>query len=285
MNYRICFYLIVLSIVSVRIPIVAHDVIDHAAISAQAQSMKDVQIKKQKVYGTAVKVGGAALCGYLLYYGYTVYAYNNVTVPLTVPAEIAEELKKPSIVAELIKKGAEKIAQEENSWMNSISASAVKFTGSLVLQSMVFQALQPVYKSIQNYFSSKVSVPVTRTWFLAEQFTGDEEAAQNKKIEISQEFFECIMHIESVEFAYIHHDADLIKDSAQMILAHILFVKEYETRYLYQKHTLQNCYNALVATMQHMADDARNALCDQQRIETFKNHIRELRKHPAYSII
>ena len=281
MNYKIFLGVVFLSLRCV----VAQDVIDHSVISAHAQSMKDAQIKIQQRYETAAKVGAGALCAYLLYYGYSAYAYNNLTVPLTVPAEVAQELKKPSVFATMLKKGAEKITEEENSWMNSMLGSAAKLTGSLVLQSMVFQALQPVYTKIQSYFSSKISVPVTRSWFLAEQYQGTPEDAQSKKVEITQELSECIMHIESLEFAYAHYQPDLIKDSALVILSHILFVKEHETRYLYQKRTLQKCYDALAEIIESMADDASNSIFEQQKLDTFKNQIRELRKLPAYSII
>jgi hypothetical protein len=260
----------------------AQDVIDHSVISAHAQSMKDSQIKKKQMYENVAKVGAGALAAYLIYYGYSIYAYNNLTVPLNVPAELVQEFKQSP---GMIKDAIEKYLQDKNSWTNSTFGSAVKLSGSLVLQSMVFQALQPVYGKIQSYFSSKISVPVTRSWFLAEQYQGTPEDAQNKKVEITQELSECIMHIESLEFAYTNHEADLIKDSAQIILSHIIFIKEYETRYIYQRHALQKIYDALADSVQRMADDARNSIFDSSKLEVFKNHIRELRKLPAYSII
>jgi hypothetical protein len=281
MRFRIWFYLIFLLMHYAYAQEIDNS-IDHDIVSAYARGIKEEQVKKQKVYDTALKVGAAAVCGYVVYYCYTVCTYNNLTVPLTVPANLVQEFKTSPAV---LKKAIEEYATHDNSFFNSNAGGFVKFTGSLVLQSMVFQALQPVYKHIQAYFSSKVSVPITSCWFLAEQYQGVPEEMAVKKVDLSKEFSETIMHIESLEYAYNTHQADLIKDSAQAILSHIIFVKEYETTYIYQKHILQKTYDALTLLVQDMIHDAHATRCDQLTLDNFKNTLRELRKVPTYSII
>ncbi len=268
-------------VVFLSLPFLSAQDIDHAAISAHAAIMKEAQIKKDKMYEAATKAGVAALTGYLIYYGYTLYAYSNVTVPLTVPEELVKELKASPAV---IKTAIEQYAAQENSFFNSTFGSILKFTGSLAVQSIVFQVLQPVYKKIQTIFSSNVSVSLSDSWFLAEQHQGSPEELLERKVEIPCELAECIMQIESVEFAYTNHQPDLLKDSAQQILSHILFVKEHKTRYIYQRHLLQKNYDKLTDIVQQMISDASNSICDQNKLDVFKETIRELRKVPAYSI-
>ncbi len=279
MNYKLLWGVVFLSL-----PFLSAQDIDHAAISAHAQSMKKSHLKKQRIYEAAFKVGGAVLCASVVYYLYTLYAYNNLTVPLAVSAEVAQELKKPSVVAELIKKGAQKVDEEAHDWTNSIFGNAVKLTGSLVFQSIVFQALQPFYSEIKSYFSAHVSVPVTRSWFLLEQYQGPSDEAQNKKVEITRDLFDCIMHIESVEAAYSTSDVDLLKDSAQVILTHILFVKENNTHYIYERHVLQKIYDTLTSCIQEMLLDAKNSTYDATKLRDYKEALRDLRKLSAYCI-
>lgn len=278
MNFRIFFGLIFLSFRC----IIAQDVIDHSVISVHAHSMKNQKIQKQQLLQAACQGGIGALCAYLLYYSYTAYTYNNITVPLTAPAELVEQFRQ---TPEMFKDAIEKYIQSKNTWSQSTYGVLVNLSGSIILQSLIVQALQPVYQKIQSYFASNVSVPVSRSWFLAEQYQGSPKEMQSKKVEITQELSEWIMHIESLEFAYTNHDAGLILDSAQLILSHILFIKECETSYTYQQNALQNIYNALSDVISKMAQDAGNSVLDGHNLKLFKDCIRELRKLPAYSII
>ncbi|MBY0109807.1 MAG: hypothetical protein K2X90_01715 [Candidatus Babeliaceae bacterium] len=279
MNYKILSSIFFLWMHSLQ----AHIIINHAAISAKAHRVQELHKKKQWYYESATKIGAAALCGCILYYLFSSNRHqNDTTVSLKLSAEMMTEIKESP---QLIKKALEYYTASRNSWENSTFGSLVKFTGSLVLQSIVLQALQPIYKNVQYYLYQKVSIPVASAWFLAEQFEDSSEGMEHKNIEIEQDFYHFVMHTESLEYAYKNHQEKLIENSAQEILSHIIFVKEYKTFYLYQKHILQRCYDSLISIIQEMACDALNATVDQHKLDAFKDQIRKLRKLPAYSII
>ena len=132
MNYKIFLGLVLLSLGCLQ----THDAVDHAAISAQAQSMKEAQVKKQQMYETAAKVGAAALCGYLVYCGYCLYTQNNHAVTFNLSEELVQEFKQSP---GMIKKAIEQYATHENTWTNSTFGGFVKFTGSLVLHLWSFK--------------------------------------------------------------------------------------------------------------------------------------------------
>lgn len=254
--------------------------IDHTAVAARAQRMQQAQLNKQQQYDAAIKLGVTALCGCALYYCYSVYAQDKNVVQLTVPEKLVHEFKESPAV---IKAALELYVAQKNAWSNSLLGSAIKFTGTIIAQSMVFQTLQPAYKKIQNYFSSKESVAISRSWFLTEQC--QDASDTHKVIDVPRELSDFIMHSTALEYAYTHAHEDLIHEAAHALLSHLLFVREHEVQYMYQKRIIQQCYDELTDIIQTMLTDAHQQKFDQSLLDAYKDKLRTLRDVPYYAIV
>lgn len=254
--------------------------IDHVAIAARAQRMQQAQLNKKQRYDAATKMGITALCGCVLYYCYSVYAQDKNVVKLTLPEELVHEFKASPAV---IKAALEAYAAQTSAWSNSMLGGAVKFTGTVIAQSMLFQALQPVYKKIQNYFSSKESVAISRSWFLTEQC--QDASDTHKAIDIPKELSDFIMQTTALEYAYTQAQEALIHEAAHALLSHLLFVREHEVQYMYQKRIIHQCYDALTDTIQQMITDAHQHTFDQSLLDAYKDTLRTLRDVPYYAIV
>ncbi len=243
------------------------------SILAVQKQFKAQQDRRSSLYDAGVKAGAALLCVYLGYVGYAAWA-NKAPVFEFASKEFFEH-NKANIEAAIELGKAERI-----SWANSTTGWVVKTVGGIIVQSMVLQALEPLYNFARCRILHEVSLPIARFWFLAEQ--REKVGMNGEQIKLSQELARFIVSIDAVEVAYRESQATLLSEPAEYIVGHLLFFKEQVPGY--QQYLVQKIVKSFESLVQQMLEDAEKGICDQEKIESFKEILRGLYSVNAYCV-
>ncbi len=248
--------------------------LDTAVINSHKTALKAQQGKRKVLLDAGIVAGASVIGLYLAYVGYSKMYGDS---PAHNGSDMYQFLQENRAV---IFPAIELYKEQQQSWWNSTPAWLVKTAGSIILQSLVLTTLEPFYSHIRNYLVSEVVLPVKRFWFLSEQFNILDTS--DRKVKVTQELAKFIMNIDAVEVTYKEHQALLLKEAAEYIISHILFVKEQVPAY--QKVIAEKIAQKLDTLFQQMLDESQDEIYNTQHLEEFKDTMRTLRVINAYCI-
>lgn len=248
--------------------------LDTAVINGHKASFKAQQGKRKVLLDAGIVAGASVIGLYLAYVGYTKFYSDSIG---TGGADMYQFLQENRAV---ILPAIELYKEQQQSWWNSTPAWLAKTAGSIILQSLILTTLEPFYSHIRNYLVSEVILPVKRFWFLSEQFNILDTS--DRKVKVTQELAQFIMNIDAVEVTYQEHQTLLLKQAAEYIVSHILFVKEQVPAY--QKVIAEKIAQRLDTLFQHMLDESQAEVHSREHLEEFKDTMRQLRVINAYCI-
>ncbi len=152
--------------------------------------------------------------------------------------------------------------------------------GVMIVQSLIAQAVAPLYSSIKNNLTGYAAVPLSRSWFLSEQVK-PHEVIGDKKLDIPQELVAFLDQLDAVIIGYQDKNVTILRQAFIYLISHIGCVKDIPC---YQSYQLKKIENELDVLGEKMIFDAQENRCQDGRINEFKDLIRRLYSINPYRI-
>lgn len=242
--------------------------LDQQVIQQHVEKLCAAHESRERWSDTTVKAGGLIIVGY--------FTWLAVQKYYGVPQTLQEKLGSADPEAlHALAQALSAYNESQQSWWHP--SATIKWVGQGIVSSLVLQGLQPFFSTVSNYFSPCVTIPRAQTWFLSER--ASEQHRTSDTVIVNQDMARFIENIAGVEYAYTQHNAALLRQTYEYLIAHITYTLETLPTYIpaYKKVLGNGLIQQLVTLYATMHDDASKNICNPVCMDQFKDAVRALR--------